>query len=573
MRTPVYDEDDEDALGLPLSMDNDEMEEEEEDSRDAAVMEVDESAADEDGDVVPGVQVTPTPAPVSASPAPAAVVGPSPMVLDEDSSDEDEEDSDDDEAEESATSKRRKGTPSAAAASGTVAICSNSTSGPRLPLPIEEECNRYVNRLKGGGPGSGGNVSGCWSASIIVAARARYLGVWRDEQQARNAFRAAYRDREGWLDKEQQASGAAPLTAAPMKLAKFKGKVSKLVKLSDGSFLHSAYYASLALAETGLLADLRSMLVSQLQRGAGDLLSAWVTTQAMPPAPAAFMLLSDDEQPITILLPGVCVALGRCPGSGLDQLLTSLDSCTQGGAGLVYRVYPSPSHLLGSGNAPEACSSSRFLSGQQQLAVAAMHLSAHASVAPLHALVGHDPLTQSFGLLAMAQDVWVDDKPCLPFVWVPLLDRSVVQLGNQRMLFALPVPSPAPAADVIVPSSSPYVLRKGLLSCVGAQLRMRDGLSGATSSEVQTWLQDCLAKEQATLNGVLPMDVVAAAASGSGGAAAGTAAGTGAGSARKRKPAGGAAAAPAPATGIAPVEGSAFAFITGGGTSGDPVDK
>jgi hypothetical protein len=229
--------------------------------------------------------------------------------------------------------------------------------GGRALLSMEEEMSRYITR-KGG----------VWSASIIVLARQKFLGFFKDEESAKKVFEAAFHQRENGLGNEggavagvggtttnlplplhninnntamtpttiisnnknnNHSSGtptttltttvvAAAVNPSSLGLGKFKGKISKDVKLSDGSFISEEFYRYFD--EDSLVSDIHSLLVPQHLLGSGNTLADWITTYNQPPAFA--VLHSSSGRNSDVFIPAVSCILGRMD-SALEQSLFS----------------------------------------------------------------------------------------------------------------------------------------------------------------------------------------------------------------------------------------------------------
>jgi hypothetical protein len=153
---------------------------------------------------------------------------------------------------------------------------------------MDEEMSRYVSKK--------GNL---WSSSIIVLARQKFLGFFTTEEMAKTAFIAAYHQRESSFSSSSLVDVSSSNTVLSVKpttvgnqawissqpqpqmgtiqgrmLSKFKGKITREVKLSDGSFIHDDFYRYFG--DDSLLQDLASLLLPP--HAANYYITDWITT-------------------------------------------------------------------------------------------------------------------------------------------------------------------------------------------------------------------------------------------------------------------------------------------------------
>jgi hypothetical protein len=340
-----------------------------------------------------------------------------------------------------------------------------TSTGRRLTL--EEEISKYIVKK--------GRV---FTVSIIVAARQRYLGTYSEEEEAKNAFVAAYKDREKLITIVTNNSEGGPnvTPADPIKLhSKFKGKISRDVKLSDGSFISQDYYRTLD--DQGLCADLRSMLYSVT--GAGKSLTDWMTTHNPPPVFAQLLGKSHGtgSAVASLPLPSLFCVLGRATASvgSMVQVLGGKDSDC---AGTIFDIYAEVDDLVANVHPfyPSLSTTEIYTILNEDdlvnsVSLCAVHLSFNPSIALQHAVLVYHPHKTCFQILAL-QPIFVDGKRReLRDGYITLNNRSIVQIGTEIFYFQLPTDSVRLNNN---PSNASNLhLRSGLLRCMLASLPLR----------------------------------------------------------------------------------------------------
>lgn len=343
-------------------------------------------------------------------------------------------------------------------------------SGKRLS--VEEELSKYITKK--------GKV---YIVLIIVAARQRYLGTFSEYGEAKKAFLAAYKDRENMLPADSsgtQMPGSAGCFSSTIKLhSKFKGRISRGIKLSDGSFVSNEYFRNFE--DDGLYRDLKSMFYSTVH--GGHSLSDWVTPHNTPPV---FAMLSGYSQSmkrsIAIPIPSVFVVLGRA-SRNVSVLMNDIASSENDCLGMVYRCFDGLESLVSMITQdypavdPSALSNSIMSNKSLSNAntpLSAVHIGFDSSIAKEHAVLVFNASAARYEVLAL-QDIFVDGKKkTLQDGYTPLAYKTVLQIGTEIFYFLLPqqaaVCAAGPAGEHEVSS---MLLRANLIKCAIASLPLR----------------------------------------------------------------------------------------------------
>ena len=286
------------------------------------------------------------------------------------------------------TAGRPKGRKSKGKGSAEGEIDLDALVPPPPSLSVEEEMVRYVTQRA--------NV---WYACIIVSARQRFLGAFREESEAQAVFRQAYAQRE-----EQRRA-----------MALAKRHMPREMKLTDGSFITGDYYRSL---DDGAVCEEVRAMVQPLHL-AGYSLTHWGTTTHH--APPSYALLRGTES-FAVAVDDVEAVLGRSVWGESEGTLArigvdreSLDKGFSSGSGPIRRV----------------------------------HLSADLSVARRHALLRWIGEAQAFHIRAISTSgLFIDGRKVMPGDgFVPLRHKCVLQVGGRSFFFLLPVQDPQYAGD------------------------------------------------------------------------------------------------------------------------------
>lgn len=348
-------------------------------------------------------------------------------------------------------------------------------------MTMEEEMSRYITKK--------GNV---WSASIIVLARQKFLGYFRDEESARLAFESAYQQRESGLGSDKTVPGTVTGTSTSMAqgkiLSKFKGKISKDVKLSDGSFISDEFYRFFD--ENSLIRDIQSLLMPQ--QVARNFLSEWITTYNQPPS---FAVLHGKDADIHI--PALACVLGRM-NSELQPLFDRLGMQSSGASGLIFD-FNKPNPIGGAEGRPSS--------------VCCIHVAWDECIAKSHAMVRFNSTTGKFEIQALATaGLFLNGNAIKPnHGFIPLNSKTIVQLGRQVFIFLLPQRKEFASAK----KDHLLALRRNVLRCLVESIRLRNGVALESSINSDLKIQKLETLETQTVLGVsLTRDGFTAAAEG-----------------------------------------------------------
>lgn len=288
--------------------------------------------------------------------------------------------------------------------------------------------------------------------------RHRFLGVYSGTGQAMAVFQAAY---------EQRENGALTTTAGGLSadrmssMQQLKAKVSKDIKLTDGSFINDDYYKLVTPDDEDLWSDLRCMSwphtialssssssstqVATNTKGAASnhsfnvwtswtsILQLLVGLQYETPS---YGLLRSADGSSQIYLPSCQVILGRATTRMLDQFLPSAASTSLPTSGSESDASVKTSDI-------KDLMEGLVVSYATPAHIPVLHLGHDASLARQHLRIAYNNLFQCFEVFALQESdvasVYVNGRAVTPGNSPMLLpQRSIVQLGGRVYIFSLP---------------------------------------------------------------------------------------------------------------------------------------
>lgn len=353
------------------------------------------------------------------------------------------------------------------------------TTPATLPqLSAEEEMAKAITRR-----------GGFFFVSILQQSRHRFLGVYASEAEAQAVFRTALQHREdAGIASTHVASAATPSApfsppatstgatttgggggnsnaAAPMNMVKFKGKISKDMKLSDGSFISEEYHR--LFAEEDLFRDICAM--SKPGQAVDRHITDWthVFGHELPSFGQLYAVEDPSldprnhsptaSAPMSLYLPATAVIFGQADPSIVHSLFEhQLETPISGVSGMIFDY-----RALGDVSSSLSSSSSSIASDLLKQPLPVVHVAEDASIAKYHALVSYNARLTTFEISALHADatILVDGLPVKlgdrPFA---LVNKSIVQLGSRSFIFCPPRPTQIAAPGVgseVVSSPSP----------------------------------------------------------------------------------------------------------------------
>lgn len=345
------------------------------------------------------------------------------------------------------------------------------TTPATLPqLSAEEEMAKAITRR-----------GGFFFVSILQQSRHRFLGAYASEAEAQAVFRTALQHREdAGIASTHVASAATPSApfsppatstntattgggnsnaAAPMNMVKFKGKISKDMKLSDGSFISEEYHR--LFAEEDLFRDICAM--SKPGQAVDRHITDWTHVFGHELPSFGQLYAVDDPNldprnhsptasaPVTLYLPATAVIFGQADPSIVHSLFEhQLETPISGVSGMIFDY-----RALGDVTTASSLLSS-IASDLLKQPLPVVHVAEDASIAKYHALVRYNPRLTTFEITALHADatIFVDGLPVKlgdrPFA---LVNKSIVQLGSRSFIFCPPRPTqiaaPGGGSDVV----------------------------------------------------------------------------------------------------------------------------
>jgi hypothetical protein len=299
--------------------------------------------------------------------------------------------------------------------------------------------------------------AGFYFVSILQQARHRFLGVFTSESEAQAVYKAAYMQREeagAAFSAQPQLStpgtmgGAASSTAnvtSVVNIPRFKGRLGKDMKRSDGSFIFEEYHRSLS--ESDVYTDLKNM--TQAVRAVDRHISDWTNVYNEPPSYGMFYAaenvdLSEEndayDSPVSLYIPCTTLILGQAEASVIQTLMPNnlLESASAASGFIFDYQFPAIIHQhLSSGQTGDF----------PDHRVPVMHVAQDSSIAKYHAFVEYNPDLQVFEISSLHPDVaiYLDGLPvrfgAAPH---PIVRKSILQLGRRSFIFCPPRPIPLP---------------------------------------------------------------------------------------------------------------------------------
>lgn len=367
---------------------------------------------------------------------------------------------------------------------------------------MEEEMSRYIAKR--------GNV---YASSIIVLARQKFLGYFRDERSAQLAFEAAYHQRENGLNSSQPLSSSALVTvgggvgsagnamAQGKIVSKFKGKISKDVKLSDGSFISDEFYRFFD--EETLTHDIQSLLIPQ--HAAKAYLSDWITTYNQPPAYAVLRGRDGGE----IHLPSLACVLGQMT-TPLASLFDKLGMPTTCATGLIYD-YAAPNPLTAGSEVSNSSGNVAINSLYQKILtspVCCLHTSFDHNIAAQHAFIKYNPTIGKFEIKALTEaGIFINGNVIRPLHgFIPLNSKTILQFGSHLFIFLLPLKkdiiSSASLSAAMSKKDNPLLLRRNTLRCLVESVKLRNSVLTESAINSELKIQKLEMLESQTIMGV-----------------------------------------------------------------------
>eukprot|EP01036_Dinobryon_divergens_P029535 gene29535-38650_t len=288
----------------------------------------------------------------------------------------------------------------------------SSSASVKLPGAYELERSKHLVKKLGTG---GLHI---WAVNIVFYGRSKFLGYFNSYEGAMKAYDTAHCIRTIMLSNVTSQ-------------VRFKGKIGRDIKLSDGSFISKDYYKEMD--DDWVIEEIMVMCIPQVVTGCS--LSSWANATCPPGAnyPPAFAVLRGLNGFYARLTHFRCV-LGKA-SAGVEALVSELGDADKGANGLVFD-YGDTRSGEDDEDDDDDDDDEKYGLGM----CPSIHIGFHTSIARKHALIEWDFEQQIYSIQCLCPGgIWVegvlkhtDDGP------VALRHRSVVQIGYRIFFFLLP---------------------------------------------------------------------------------------------------------------------------------------